>query len=108
MSHVSQIGLTWSERHSARSSYTAAVDLRSLLLHHEIGTLLVGAQSLMPLVVELLAKYSQSLFKKADNYITVINALSTVGKCMSAKPLDDFPAIPAAEHGQGFSCVKDP
>ena len=72
MSHVSQIGLTWSERHSARGSYTAAVDLRSLLLHHEIGTLLVGAQSLMPLVVELLAKYSQSLFKKADNYITVI------------------------------------
>ena len=108
MSHVSQIGLTWSERHSARGSYTAAVDLRSLQIHHEIATLLVGAQSLMPLVVELLAKYSQSLFKKADNYITVINTLSTVGKCMSAKPLDDFPAIPAAEHCQGFSCVKDP
>ena len=108
MSHVSQIGLTWSERHSARSSYTTAIKIRSLKLHHEIGTLLVGAQSLMPLVVEYMAKYSQSLFKKADNYITVINALSTVGKCMSAKPLDDFPAIPAAEHCQGFSCVKDP
>ena len=76
MSHVSQIGLTWSERHSARSSYTAAVDLRSLQLHHEIGTLLVGAQSLMPLVVEYMAKYSQSLFKKADNYITVIMLLA--------------------------------
>ena len=108
MSHVSQIGLSWSERHSARGSYTAAVDLRSLQLHHEIATLLVGAQSLMPLVVEYMAKYSQSLFKKADNYITVINALSTVGKCRSAKPLDDFPAISAAEHCQGFSCVKDP
>ena len=76
MSHVSQIGLSWSERHSARSSYTAAVDLRSLQLHHEIGTLLVGAQSLMPLVVEYMAKYSQSLFKKADNYITVIMLLA--------------------------------
>ena len=108
MSHVSQIGITRSERHSTRGGNTAAVDLRSLQLHHEIATLLVGAQSLMPLVVEYMAKYSQSLFKKADNYITVINALSTVGKCMSAKPLDDFPAIPAAEHCQGFSCVKDP
>ena len=43
VSHVSQIGLSWSERHSARGSYTAAVDLRSLQLHHEIATLLVGA-----------------------------------------------------------------
>ena len=89
MSHVSQIGLSWSERHSARGSYTAAVDLRSLQLHHEIATLLVGAQSLMPLVVEYMAKYSQSLFKKADNYITVINALSTVGKYYKS-PLHNF------------------
>ena len=102
MSHVSQIGLSWSERHSARGSYTAAVDLRSLQLHHEIATLLVGAQSLMPLVVELLAKYSQSLFKKADNYITVINALSTVGKCRSAKPLDDFPPYLLPNTAKGF------
>ena len=54
------------------------------------------------------ANISQKFFTKNRNYITVINALSTVGKCRSAKPLDDFPAIPAAEHCQGFSCVKDP
>ena len=89
MSQVSQIGLTRSERHGARGGNTVAVDLRSLQLHHEIATLLVGAQSLMPLVVEYMVKYSQSLFKKADNYITVINALSTVGKYYKS-PLHNF------------------
>ena len=59
MSHVSQIGLTWSERHGARGGNTAAVYLRSLQLHHEIATLLVGAQSLIALVIEHLAKGAQ-------------------------------------------------
>ena len=59
MSHVSQIGLTRSERHGSRGGNTVAVDLRSLQLHHEIASLPVGTHSLESFVVEHLAEGAQ-------------------------------------------------
>ena len=59
MSHVSQIGLTRSERHGARGGNTVAVDLRSLQPHHEIASLPVGTHSLESFVVEHLAEGAQ-------------------------------------------------
>ena len=59
MSHVSQIGLTRSERHGARGGNTVAVDLRSLQLHHEIASLPVGTHSLESFVVEHLTEGAQ-------------------------------------------------